>query len=355
MKMFSLKTMLTMAVVVSFPLSPLFAVDIITKKSDLKKVNGSISAMSRNDLTLKGPKGDETIPANDIAAIEWEGGGPELKLAYSDENGGRYEQATQRFTKAKTDAKSPSDFLKGEYDYALARVLAKQALADPDKRDEAIKKLQAVEKAYPDHVRFYDSVLLLSQIQLTAKDFNGARTTLEILKKAPWSDVTLAARIAEARVLIGEGKIDEAIAGFKAAAESAGDSPADTARKFEAMLGHARGLILQTKFDEALKILEIVTEKGPVEDSAVQAEAYVLQGQALQGLGRNKEAALAYMHVDILFPREAGYHAESLYQLSHLWKLIQHPDRSAEAAGKLVQIYPNSDWRKKLVGGGNPE
>ena len=350
MKMFSRTTMLTMAIVVLLPLTPLLAVDIITKKSDGKKVNGTISAMSKNELTLKKPQGEETVAANDIAAIEWEGGGPDLKLGFSDENGGRYEGAIQRFTKAKTDAKSPSDFLKGEYDYALARVLAKQALADPDKREQAIQKLQAVEKAYPDHVRFYDSVLLLSQIQLAAKDFNGARTTLEILKKAPWSDVILAAKIAEARVLMGEGKVDEAIAAFEAAAASATDSPADAARKYEAMLGHARGLIMQTKFDDALKILDVVTEKGPVEDSAVQAEAYVLQGQALLGLGKIKEAALAYLHVDILFPREAGFHAESLYQMSHLWKLVQHPDRSAEAAGKLVQIYPNSEWRKKLAG-----
>lgn len=344
------KLVLTIATAVSLSVSPVFAVDIVTKRSDGKKVNGTISGMSKNDLTLKKTQGDETIPANDIAAIEWEGGGPELKLGYSDENRGEYIGALQRFSKAKADAKSPSDFLKAEYDYSIARVTAKQALGDPDKREQAVKKLQEVEKAYPEHVRFYDSLLLLSQVQLASKDFSGARGSLDLLKKAPWPDMALASKIGEARVLMGEGKTDEAITAFDAAVSSAGDSPSEVARKYEAMLGHARGLISQTKFDEALKILDIVTEKGPVEDSAVQAEAYVLEGQALQGLGRTKEAALAYLHVDILFPREAGFHAESLYQLSHLWKQVQHPDRSTEAAGKLVQIYPNSEWRKKLAG-----
>ncbi len=350
MKTLSLKPLILIAAIVTLSLTPAFAVDIITKKSDGKKVNGTISAMSKNDLTLKRTQGEETVAANDIALIEWDAGGGELKLGYSDENGGRYEQATQRFLKAKADAKSPSDYLKGEYEYVLARVAAKQALADPEKRDQAIQKLQAAQRAYPDHIRFYESVLLLSQIQLAAKDFSGARTTLEVLSKAPWSDLKLASQIAEARVLVSEGKIDEAIASFEAASAAAGDTTADIARKFEAKLGHASGLIMQTKFDEALAILDEVTEKGPIEDSAVQAEAYVLQGRALQGLGRSKEAALSYLHVDILFPREAGFHAESLYQLSILWKLVQHPDRSAEAAGKLVQIYPNSDWRKKLSG-----
>ena len=349
MKIFPRLYLLTMAILIALPVTPLFAIDIITKRSDGKRVNGNISAMSKTELTLKRNVGDpETVSANDIAAIEWEGGGPELKLGYSDENGGKYESATQRLLKAKADAKSPSDFLKGEFEYVLARVAAKQALADPDKREQAIQKLTAAEKAYPEHVRFYESVQLLSQIQLDAKDIEGTRRSLAILSQAPWNDLKLAARIAEARVLAAEGKVDEAIAAFDQVASDAGESPSDQARKYEAMLGHARGLITQSKFDEALKILEIVTDKGPADDSTVQAEAYVLQGQALQGLGRTKEAALAYLHVDILFPRESAYHAEALYQMSNLWKLVQHPDRSADAAGKLVQIYPNSEWRKKL-------
>jgi hypothetical protein len=290
------------------------------------------------------------IAANDIAAIEWDGGGGDLKLGYSDENGGRYDSAIQRLQKAKADAKSPRDFLRAEFEYVLARVAAKQALGDPEKREQAIQKLMAVEKAFPDHVRYYESVILLSQLRLAAKDYAGARAAAEALAQAPWSDFKLLARIAESRVLMSEGRIDEGIAGFKAVASSAGDSPSDRSRKYEAMLGHARGLIQQMKLDAALTILEEVTEKGPADDSAIQAEAFVLEGQALQGLGRTKEAALAYLHVDILFSREANYHAESLYQMTNLWKLVQHPERSAEAAAKLAQIYPNSEWRKKLAG-----
>ena len=347
MKSFS--RIVTLVTTMVIPMTPLFAIDIITKKSDGKRVNGSISAMSKTELTLKKNVGEpDVVSANDIAAIEWDGGGPELKLGYSDENGGKFESATQRFLKAKADAKSPSDFLKGEFEYMLARVAAKQALADPDKREQAIQKLIAAQKAYPEHVRYYESVVLLSQIQLAAKDLTSVRKTLEALSQSPWNDLKLAARIAEARALVAEGKIDDAIAAFDSVANSVGDSASEAPRKYEAMLGHARGLIMQSKFEDALKILETVTEKGPADDSTVQAEAYVLQGQAYQGVGRTKEAALAYLHVDILFPRESAFHAEALYQMSNLWKLVQHPDRSAEAAGKLVQIYPNSEWRKKL-------
>ena len=119
----------------------------------------------------------------------------------------------------------------------------------------------------------------------------------------------------------------------------------------EAMLGQARALIAQTKNEEALVILELVTDKGPADESALQAEAYVLEGNTLQALGRMKEAALAYLHVDLLFSRETALHAEALYNLAKTWKLVQNQERSDQAGGKLEKMYPNSLWRKKLIEG----
>lgn len=338
----------TVAILVSLS-SISIANDGITRKSDdKKKLSGTITGMSKTELTLKTSKGDETIPANDIALIEWDGGGPELKLGYTDENNGKFDSAAQRFNKAKDSLKSPSDFLKGEIEYGLARIAAKQALEENDKRDQAIKSLLAVLKAYPEHVRYFDTVMLLIQVQLAAKDFTAARNSIELLKKAPWSDYILASRVASGRVLMAENKTTEAIAEFDAAAATATDSPSDLLRKYEAMVGQARGLISQTKYEDAVKVLDTVSQKVAKDGDAVQAESYILQGQALVGLGRLKEAILAYLHVDLIYPREADYHAESLYQLSQLCKQDQHPDRGDEAAAKLIQLYPNSEWRKKL-------
>lgn len=325
--------------------------DAVTKKSDGKRISGTISAMTRNDVTIKRPQGEETIRTNDIALIDWDGASGDLKFGYTEENNGRLDQALQRFQKAKSESKSPSTYLQGEFDYIVARVIAKQALASREKRDAAIQKLLAAQKAYPTHIRYFESLQLLIQLQLSSGDFNGARKTIEELKRAPSGDLNLISQIAEAKVLAAEGKIDESIAAFSAVANSTDDSPNQVARKYEAQLGQARGLISQSKFDESLKVLESITErKGPIDDPAVEAEALVLQGNALRGMGRTKDAILSFLSVDILFPKETDAHAEALYQLIQLWKVDQHPDRSAEAAGKLAQLYPNSEWRKKLGG-----
>lgn len=339
------------AVVAVLASTQAFAVDIITRKSDGKKVSGAISDMSKTEVTLKKAVGEpEVVQANDIAAIEWDGGGPDLRLGYTDEAAGRYDTAITRYTKAKSEAKNPSEHLKAEVDYVIARATARAALAaDTAKQEAAVKLLQAIQKSRPEHVRFYESVNLLGQLQIALGKFDDARTTFTELGKAPWSEYKLLAKIAAGRVYVSEGKLDEAAKEFEAAAAAATDSPADQARKYEAMLGQARTLITQTKYEESLKLLDTVTEKGPADESGLQAEAYVLQGNALQALGRLKEAALAYLHVDILFPREASLHAEALYNLSKAWKQVQLPDRSEEAAAKLIQLYPNSNWRKKLA------
>ncbi len=333
--------------------APLSAIDTVTRKSDGKKFGGTITDMSKNEFKVKKSVGEpDVLQANDVSAVDWDGASGDLRLGVSDENGGRFEMAIQRYTKSQAESKSPSEILKAEFAYLIARATAKLALSDPAKQADAIKLLQAAQKSSSDHFRYYESVNLLGQTQLALGDFAGARTTFAILTKAPWSDYKLAARIAGGRILIAENKLDDADKEFAAAVAAATDTPADQVRKFEAMLGQARALVMQAKHDDALKLLETVTDKGPVEESALQAEAYVLQGDSLQALGRAKEAALAYLHVDILFSRETTHHAAALFNLTKVWKSVQLPDRSVEAEAKLVQNYPNSVWRKKLAGDG---
>ena len=330
--------------------TPLFALDTITRKSDGKKFTGAITSMSKTEINFKKSVGEpEVIQSNDVAVIEFDGGGPDLRLGYTDENKGNFDLAINRYTKAKADAKSPSDNLKAEFDYIIARVNAKVAMADTSKQDAAIAGLLAAQKARPEHFRFYESIITAGQLQMAKGDFAAARVTFDQLNKSPWSDYKLLAKIASGRIFVAEGNFDGAAKEFEEAAAAATDSSADQARKYEAMLGQARALIAQIKFEDALKILDLVTDKGPAEESSIQAEAYVLQGNALQALGRNKEAAIAFLHVDILFPRETSLHAEALYNLAKTWKLVQLDGRSSEAEAKLVQNYPNSVWRKKLA------
>jgi hypothetical protein len=327
--------------------SAAFAADIVNRKSG-GRAAGKITGGTKTEVTVK-PTGEAVaVPANDIVSVEWDDATADLKLGLSDENGGRFDSALARITKSKSDSSSAGELLKLEFEFLIARITARQAIADPAKRGDAVKLLEAFLKSGSNHFRFYEAVNWLGQVQLAAQDYAAARKTFETLAQSPWNDVKLSAQIANGRILMGENKPDEAAKVFDAAIAAAGDSPADKARRYEAMLGKARALISQSRHDAALADLDEVTTKAPVNDTPVQAEAYVLQGNALAALNRNKEAVLAYLHVDILFPRESAYHAESLYHMARLWKTVQAPERGLDAEAKLQSAYPNSEWTKRL-------
>ncbi len=343
---------LTISAVVGLAL-PVSAADTITRR-DGTRVSGQITGGSKTDLTIKPSIGDAvTVPASEIAAIDWDAATADLKLGITDETGGRLDSALQRVTKSKSETKTPSDLLRHEFDFVLARINARMALADASKQDATIALLEAFRKTGSDHFRFYEATNLLGQVKLAKGDFAGARTAFEALAQSPGADYKLAAKIAQGRILMGEGQNEQAAQTFEEAITSAGASPAEQARKYEAMLGKAKAQALLSQHAEALQVLDDVISKAPADITALQAEAYVLQGNSLQALNRNKEAVLAYLHVDLLFAREAGFHAESLYHMSRLWKTVQFPERGLDAEGKLLASYPNSPWAKKLGGAGN--
>lgn len=329
-------------------ISPAQAVDYVKRKSD-KQVGGTITSASKTEVVVKPSTGEPiTVTANEVASVDWDDAPRDMNLAKGDENNGRYRQALEKFAKASEEAKSGSELLRADLDFLIARVTARAALTDAERLGEATTKLTGFLKAHPDSFRFYEAQQWLGQIHLAKQDFAAARSTFESLSSAPWSDYQLLAKVNLGRVLMGENKLDEAAQAFDGAIAAAGPSSADQSRKYEAMVGKARSLISSNKQAEALVVLDEVVDKGSPDDTALMAEAYVLQGNCLETANRMKEAVLAFLHVDVLFARESASHAEALFHLSKLWKSVQHPDRAADSQNKLEATYPNSEWTKKL-------
>lgn len=329
-----------------------FAADIVNLR-DGTRVAGEITASTKDDLTIKPSVGDaRTVAASDVVSVEWNNATAELKLGINDENGGRFEQAVNRVTKSKADATNADDRLKLEYDFILARIAAREALVDKAKLDAAITKLDNFRKASSSHFRHYDAVNRLGQLQMAKGDFNAAQTTYALLEQAKSNEYKLTAKVAQGRIELAQGQNDAAIRNFDAAMAAAGNSPSEQLRKYDAMLGKAKAQAMTGQHAEALAALEEVVNKAPADATDLQAEAYVLQGNSLQALNRPKEAVLSYLHVDILFPRESSMHAEALYHMARLWKVVQAPERGISAEAKLTSSYPDSEWAQKLATGG---
>ena len=167
------------------------------------------------------------------------------------------------------------------------------------------------------------------------------------MQKAPWPEYQSAARIESAHVQLHTGDVPAALAIFDEVVAGTATTAAEKMRRYEAMLGKATGLQQLGRHKEALDALDAFLRDVPQEESALQAEAYLRQGDSFLATGQNKPALLAYLHVDVLYENEAAFHAEALYRLVSLWGVLGQPARAADASERLKSQYPNSKWAKE--------
>ncbi len=331
---------------------PAQALDTITRKSTEKRAAGKITSVTRNEIKVEPTVGAPTnVPANDVLMVDWEGQPPALGLARSKARAGQYELALQDYEVAREAAVRGSDLLRAEVDYGIATTMARMSLADAERREAAIQKLQTFLESHPDHYRYYDGQMQLGEVLLMAGDRAGAEAAFAVAAQSDWPDYQMAARVSIGRVQFANGDIAAARRVFDEVAGAPASTPGEQSQQFQAMLGQAMCLQQLSQHEQAATILGDVIHRSASDDTRLQAEAYLRQGDCYLALGqRTKDAIMAYLHLDVIpaLAREEDLHAEALYQLSRLWPTVGQPARAAEAAGKLESLYPNSEWTRKL-------
>ena len=345
--MLNFRNLTVLTASIALTASPLWAVDTLNVRSTGKPVQGEITTANKTEVTIKPRTGDpQKIPANDIVSIKWDGEPAKLLIAKGDEERGNFEKALDTYTDAHKDATGK---LKPYLDFLIARTMAKQAILDDESKiDDAIKKMEGYLKANADHVGFYESQSFLGRLYGAKGDYVKAQAAFENLGKAPWKDYQIAAKVAVGRMQLKQNNVDGATKTFGDAASGTAESDAEKARRSEAQVGQAACLAKQNKHDEALKLIDEVIKATSTDEAATMAFAYVLQGDCYQAQNKAKDAALAYLHVPVLFPKERAAHAEALYHLAKISGTIGQPDRAAEARDQLLEDFPKSEWAKKL-------
>jgi len=321
------------------------AVDVIYQKSSDQAVSGTITDVTATSITIERGSKKTDIPVNDIDRLRWNAEPARINLARADEKNGRLDEALEKYKEALGEATDRN--LKSDIEFMIARVTATRALADPEKLDDAIKELNSYQAQNKSFYRYYDALYLLGRLQMAKKDFVSAQTTFQQLAATPWNDYKMASQNALARIKLMQNDVAAALAGYEAVLKMPAQTNAEKTKRYEALLGKANCLQKEDKNAEAVQALQDVIDNLPGSDSAVLAEAYLLQGSGLRKQKKNKEAVLAYLHVDVLFASESAMHAEALYWLSQLWGQVGHQGRATAASTKLKSSYPNSEWAKK--------
>ena len=327
-----------------------FALDEIIRKGAAKSTRGDITNVTRDEVTIKsGIAAPIKISCNLIIDIKWTGEPATLNIVRGYEANADYDRAIKGYIDAGKENKSPRKEIKSDIQFMLARATARKALdVDPSSLDAAITGMDSFVKNNKVSFRYFSAVALLGELQLAKKDLDAAETTFSQLATAPWADYKMAARIAKGRLALARNDLDAALTAYEQVLSQTPKGPVEISRRNEALLGKATVQIAQKDSASALTVIAEAIKSASPEDSSVQAQAYLLKGDALKGQGKTKEAILAYLFVPVLFQKEATLNAEALYNLAVLWPQVDQPQRGAQARADLEDTYPNSQWTAKL-------
>ena len=344
---------LMLALIAACTQAATFAFDTVYLRSGGTQA-GTIESVTKDHVVVKATKESKTIPASDIEDIAFTGQPSRLRIAQGAEKGGHLDRAIDGYKESQTEYQGNNVNISKEFVFLIARATAKQALADPSKLSDAITKLDAFRTANSTSFRYYETLILLGQCYLAQKDNAKARDAYSMLAASAANSYRMTAQNAQARILMLENKTTEALAEYQKVAAVTPQTPGEQACKFEALLGTAACQQAEKQFDQAIKTLNEVILQVSADESRVQAEAYIRQGDCYREQEKFKAAALAYLHVDVLYSTEKDLHAQSLYWLAKMWNETdpKHPERAQEAKTKLDTEYPNSEWKKKLTTGG---
>jgi tetratricopeptide (TPR) repeat protein len=323
-------------------------IDAIKTTTGTTQFRGTISAISATEVTIQARAiGVKTIPANEIEWLTLAKSPDEVRLAQADFNRANYDAADRRLKKIEKD-KLDEPLVKAQFEYLQALTAARLAQGGQGELLDAAKLLLGYIKGYPTSYGYYPANELLGDLLVAMGKYPQAEVYYKELAKAPWPEYKMRAAIASGRTQLAQNNFSEAYKTFEGALTLAGSGARGTeGQVIAATLGKAQALALGGKVPDGLKLAEEVQGKASTEDSDLQARVYNTLGFCYERANRDKDALLAYLHVDLLYPTLPDAHAEALANLINLWTKLGRPDRANQARTTLQTKYPGSRWNPK--------
>ena len=321
-----------------------------TLKTDQGNLTGRIVGMDAKAVKFQKIAGNalaKEIPINQIQMIHFDNEPRDLNKAKKYVLSGQYQEALASLDRIKPDQVQRPE-IKKDIEFYKAICSTKLALGGSFKIAEAGKLMKAFADENPNSHHYFDASEAVGDLLVAFRQYPQAEQYYARLQAAPWPDYQMRGGVAVGWARLDQGKAEQAAEGFdKIIAIKAEGAAAERQRMF-ARAGKAGTLVAMKKPDEAIKIVEEVIKKTDPEDSPLLARAYNVLGAAERQAGRNKDALLAFLRVDVLYSAQPNAHAEALANLIDLWEQIHQTERANRAKQILMDRYPDSTWAEKI-------
>jgi len=322
---------------------------------DRTEVSGEIVVASPNEIEIKDQRSEEVkkVPIDRIREVALADEPDSLRNARGMLFRGDAASALQELTKVQeADLQGASDRVLAEMQFVKAAALARQATLTGNGLAEGEKAIRDFVSKNPKTHHFYRAAEILGDLLSKAQKFPDAATVYSALEKGPPA-LKVRAASAKANLNFAQGKFAEGLKDFENAAKVQTDpkDPASEQQKLEASLGTARCLARLDKGADAIALIQQVVKGADPEERDMLSKAYTVLGDAYRASGKEQDALIAFLTVDLVYNTQPESHAEALYNLTQLWDKAQNPERARQAKQALEATYPDSPWTKKLGAG----
>ncbi len=323
---------------------------------DRREIKGEILVASPNEIEIKvekqGGEEVEKVSVDRIREVVIAGEPDALRNARGMLLRGDAPSALKELVKVQeADLQGASDRVLAEMQFVKAAAMAKQATVTGNGLAEGEKALRDFVGKNPKTHHFYRAAETLGDLLAKSQKFPDAATVYSALEKGPPA-LKVRAASAKANLNLAQGKFAEALKDFENAAKVQTD-PKDVAseqQKLEAALGKARCFARLDKGTDAVALVEQVVKGADPEERDMLSKAYTVLGDAYRAVGKEQDALIAFLTVDLVYNTQPESHAEALFNLAQLWEKSQNPERARQAKQTLETMYPDSPWLKKLAG-----
>lgn len=313
-------------------------------------LSGKVVATSPNEVEIEDRNGDvKKISIDKIKEVQFGGEPSSLRSARGFLSRGRGADALEELAKVdKAELDGAEPMVLAEMQFVKAAGAARVAIDSGDKVDEANALVSGFLSKNPKSHHTYEMQELLGDLLARAEKLNDAVAAYSTLAKGPAS-FRVRAATAKARLFSGQKKYEEAIKEYDNALKIEADDDASVAQKQAAALGKARSLSQTGKQADALALVQKIISQANPEAKELLAQAYATQGAIYRSMGgKDQDALISYLTVDLVYNTVPDSHAEALYNLAELWENGKNPERARQARENLTASYPASPWKKKL-------
>jgi len=313
-------------------------------------VAGKVVSVSPAGIDIENSDGDtQKIAIETIREVQFAAEPQSLKNARSMLLRGRGADARDEVAKIETDELDGAEPLViAEVDFVKAAAAGRAAVDGGADLPGAAKMVMAYLAKHAKSHHYFQMQELLGDIHARAGQADQAVAAYAQLDAGP-PGMRVRAASAKAALLVAQGKADEAMAEYEAAIKLAGAEKANEPQKRAAELGKAKCLSLKGKQEEAIGMASQIIKSTNPEEKELLSRAYNVLGTAYRSMpGREQDALIQFLTVDLVYNTLPETHAEALFNLVELWEKGSNPERAREAQQSLKTAYPASPWAAKL-------